>query len=123
LHCIVDIEEPGNSNMRAVIIFTLLFYSLVGFIITKLPTPDQAEGFNIITEADIEETVVVKASEQPSPATAIVVAGLNLFAVIKTIYLLLSFQLSGVPFLINLLFLVPANITVYMVAVQLVRGG
>ena len=109
--------------MRAVIIFTLLFYSLVGFVITKLPNPGNAEGFSIITEADIEESVVVKASETPSPATAIVVAGLNLFAVIKTIYLLLSFQLSGVPFLINLLFLVPANITVYMVAVQLVRGG
>ncbi len=122
MHCIPDIEEPGSSNMRAVIIFTLLFYSLVGFIITKLPTPDQAEGFNIITEADVE-TVKVQASEAPSPATAIVVAGLNLFAVIKTIYLLLSFQLSGVPFLINLLFLIPANITVYMVAVQLVRGS
>lgn len=111
--------------MRAVIIFTLLFYSLIGYIITQLPGPEGAQGFNIITEEQIESSVRVKASESTivSFASATKVATQGFFAVIKTIYLLLSFQLSGVPFLINLLFLVPANITVYMVAVQLARGG
>lgn len=109
--------------MRAVIIFTLLFYSLIGFFINELPSTPGSENSTLISEKQINEEVRVVASEAPGIADAVVVAGNNLFAVVKTIYLLLSFQLNGVPFLINLLFLIPANITVYMVAVQLARGS
>ena len=109
--------------MRGVIIFTLLFYSVTGFVMSQIP--NESDESNTNTSFISEEQVLGLQSnslENPGFFDNLLEVGNQVLSSFNTVGLLLTFQVTSVPFIINLLFLLPANIVIAMIAVQVVRG-
>lgn len=102
--------------MRGPLIFTMIFYALIGFILNEIPL--QSDGTVFISPINLENSIL---DSVPATDSFITIAN-QIFTTISVIVLLLTFRLPDTPPLINLLFILPAAFTVSMIAIQFVRG-